>query len=555
MPFAIACFLLMTGLTAVPCAQAAQETAPLANQPLTDPLTAEIAGQLICYPIDLIGIQDQKLYGAAKELCLSAVYQRTGLRPLWVTDQGPGPDAHVIMDFLKNAENEGLDSRNYDIGEIAALSEERQPRMLARLDTLLTYNLIKYMHDASLGRIRPGRVDPPVLNDTKDLPFAPLEAMDNAVHAPDLAAYLSSLPPPHHHYADLKKALAVYRAFKKNGGWPIVPEGKTIRPNDHDDRIPAIMDRLSVTGDLAPGLPSSTWYDPPLQQAVRKFQRRHGLSPDGAIGPKTLASMNVSASARVRQIIINMARWRWQKRYLGEKYVLVNIANFDLAAIENGKEVFRLPVIVGKTQFQTPVFSDRIVDITLNPYWNIPTSIAQNEELPRLRKDAYSLMKRQIRVFSGWGQDAREIDTRFVNWHTISPGMMRQFRLRQDPGPWNALGQVKFNSPNHYDVYLHDTPSRQLFSQHRRDFSHGCIRVKDPLKLVEFALSRQPEAWPIEKIEDRIRAKKPAVIHLAEPLPVHITYQTSWVDKSGMICFNNDIYGRDERLRKVFFSE
>ncbi len=388
-----------------------------------------------------------------------------------------------------------------------------------------------------------------------DIRFDPSTATEKALNAPDLAVYLASLPPAHQHYANLKKALMTYRAMEKNGGWPSIAAGKAIRPGDNDHRLPDVIRRLSVTGDLYPRAAETTHYSPMLKNSIIKFQLRHGLGPDGVIGPNTLAAMNVPVSGRIKQIMINMTRWRWQKHDLGKKYILVNIANFDLTAFENGQEFFEMPVIVGKFQNQTPIFSDRITQITLNPYWNIPPSIAQNEELPNLQKDPNYLEKQHIRLFAGWSADDREIDSKYVDWKNMSPAGMDQFKLRQDPGAWNALGQIKFDFPNQYDIYLHDTAAQNLFSRTQRDFSHGCIRVSDPIKLAAFVLSSQAGGWTPEKIMNSIKENKNTPIRLSQPMPIYITYQTAWVDKNGMICFKDDIYGMDKELLKALYNE
>jgi len=527
-------------------------------------LSAAISEYLVCYPLELMSIENQQLSVTPEHLCLATVYGKTGIRPFWVTPKGPGPKASIVLDFLKKAEIEGLDPENYEVDQISALFTECQPRLLAKLDALLTFNLIKYIHEVSRGQIKPHYAEPSLLAEADDVNFEPLATMEKMLAAPDLADYLAGLPPAHPHYTDLKKALMTYRAIEKAGGWPFVANGKSIRPGDHDDRIPAVIRRLSVTGDWYPSIPAIPeipeipeipHYISDLEYSIMRFQQRHGLTPDGVIGPKTIAAMNVPVSGRIKQIIINMTRWRWQKHDLGETYILVNLANFDLIVFDNGRESFSIPVIVGKSQHQTPIFSDLIVDIVINPYWSVPPNIAQKEELPKLKKDSHYLVKRHVRLFSDWSADAREIDSRFVDWKNTSPAKMRQYKLRQDPGPWNALGQIKFDSPNKYDVYLHDTPTQNLFSQTQRDFSHGCIRVSDPIKLAAFALANQAGDWTPEKISNVIKKNEYAVIRLLEPLPVHITYQTSWVDKNGIISFNNDIYGRDKTLLKALFNE
>jgi L,D-transpeptidase YcbB len=518
-------------------------------------ISSAISEYLVCYPLELMRFKDQQLTVTPKALCLGMVYHVKDPNPFWVTPDGPCPNAQIILDFLKKAEAEGLDPKNYEVDKIAALFTIREPRMLAELDTLLTFNLIKYIHDVSKGQIKPYYAEPGLFAPANEVDFEPVATMAKVLGTPDLAGYLEGLPPAHPHYTNLKTALMTYRAIEKNGGWPSIPEGKIIRPGDDDDRMPAVIRRLFATGDLAPEVASDNHYSPLLKQSIIRFQARHGLAADGNIGPNTLAAMNVSAADRIQQIIVNMTRWRWQAHDLGEKYILVNIANFDLRAFDAGQEIFQLPVIVGKYQHQTPIFSDRVRYISFNPYWNVPPNIAANEELPKLKTNSHSLVNRHIRLFSGWSDNAGEIDSRFVDWKNVSPAMMRQYKLRQDSGPWNALGMIKFDFPNQYDVYLHDTPTQNLFSRTQRDFSHGCIRVSDPLKLAAFVLQGQAEDWPPEKISSRIKEKKQVVLRLAEPVPVHITYQTSWVDKSGIICFNNDIYDRDRSLRRAIFNQ
>jgi murein L,D-transpeptidase YcbB/YkuD len=518
-------------------------------------LSAAISEHLVCYPIEVMRFKNQQLTVTPKALCLGMVYQVTAPRPFWVTPDGPGLNAMVILDFLKKSEAEGLDPNNYEVDKIAARFESRETRMLAELDTLLTFNLIKYIHDVSKGQIKPYYAETEMFAPADEVDFEPVTTMAKVLGTQDLAGYLAGLPPAHAHYTHLKTALMTYRAIEKNGGWPAIPAGKIIRPGDDDDRLPAVIHRLAATGDLAPAVPPDNHYSPLLRQSIVRFQARHGLAADGNVGPQTLAAMNVSVAARIQQIIVNMTRWRWQAHDLGKKYVLVNIANFDLKAFENGQEVFQFPVIVGKYNHQTPIFSDRIRYISFNPYWNIPPNIAANEELPKLKKNPHHLVNRHIRLFSNWSDNAREIDSRFVDWKNVNPAMMRQYKLRQDSGPWNALGRIKFDFPNQYDVYLHDTPSHNLFSQTQRDFSHGCIRVSDPEKLAAWVLQGQPEDWPPEKISSHVKGKKQVFIRVAEPVPVHITYQTSWVDKGGLICFNTDIYDRDRSLRRAIFNQ
>jgi L,D-transpeptidase YcbB len=532
--------------------------APDREQSDTDALSKALADYMGCFHLELMGLEKQQLAITSKIFCLTEVYAEENQQPYWVSPAGPGPKARVALDFLKTAEEEGLDPGNYEAEEISALFRARTAQNLALLDTLLTYNLIKYIHDVHYGRIKQPHADVRQFPQAKSIEFKPREAFVKAMTAPDLAVYIEGLPPAHEHYAGLKKALALYREIQKEGGWPVVPLGTTIRPGDDDERIPAIIKRLASTGDLDPGVNHEdppAQYSPQLAASVARFQVRHGLAPDGVLGEKTLEAMNVSVDERVKQIIINMTRWRWQEHVLGEKYILVNIAGFNLSAFEAGAEAFSFPVIVGKLKHQTPVFSDRISSIEINPFWNIPNKIAREEELPDLRKDPQSLVKRNIRLFQGWSEDAPEIDSTTIDWQTVSPAMMNRYRLRQDPGSRNALGRIKFVFPNTYSVYLHDTPARSLFARNTRDFSHGCIRVSDPVRLAAFALAGENGGWTPGTIKSAIDAQKRIVIRLDESLPVHITYQTAWIDKNGIVCFNNDVYGRDKKLLNALFNE
>jgi len=519
-------------------------------------LRAALNNYLSCFRLELVALEKQQPAIRSRNFCLTEIYDKKNPQPFWVSSGGPGERARVILDFLKRAEAEGLDPRNYEVNQIAALFAERKPVALAKLDTLLTYNLIKYIHDVRSGPIKPRYVDPGLFPEAGDINFKPRENLEHAINAVDLAAYLESLPPAHGHYIGLKKALMMYRAIEQAGGWPLISAGPKIEPGTYDVRIPDIVRRLSATGDMDPMMvrgPLPVHCGPSLEKAIARFQRRHGLDPDSIIGKKTLAAMNIPVAEKIKQIIINMTRWRWQERDLGEKYILVNIAHFDLIAIDAQQHIFNCAVIVGKFKQQTPVFSNRISYIDINPYWNVPPSIARNEDLPKLRKDSGSLEKRHIRLFSDWTRDAVEIDPKAVDWHAVSPARMGQYHLRQDPGPWNALGQIKFVFPNKYKVYLHDTPTQKLFARSQRNFSHGCIRVSEPEKLAAVVLSGQDGGtWTVEKVKSSINTNERRIIKLAQPLPIHITYQTAWIDKTGIVCFNYDVYGRDKKLLRAF---
>ena len=517
-------------------------------------LIAALAEDLKLSTVNLETLAEQQLSLNNRDLCLAVIYQKTGSVPLWVSETGPESRATIILDFLKRSEEEGLNPQKHNISEIADLWTTTTPAALARLDTLLTYNLVKYIHDISYGQIQPLAADKTVFADVGETGFDVVAAVKHALDAPDLAAYLVSLAPAHKHYQGLKQALKVYRSIAASGGWKQIPLSSTLRPGETNDHLQLIYKRMLAPGIPPPPPPENKVYGPALQKAVARFQQLNDMEADGVIGPQTLAAMNLPASRLVEQIIVNMARWRWQSHFLGKKYVLINIASYNLTAFKDDEMVLNFPVIIGQLQHQTPVFSDSIKYIEMNPYWNITPSIAKNEELPNLRKNPRYLTDRHVRLFSSWGGDATELDSTSLDWQQISPSRMAGFRLRQDPGPWNALGRIKFVFPNKYSIYMHDTPSRNLFSRTKRSFSHGCIRLSNPTALALFALEDQGKEWTSEQLQSVFVSGKRMVIHLNHPLPIHITYQTSWVDKDGQIHFNRDIYSRDEKLFKALLS-
>jgi murein L,D-transpeptidase YcbB/YkuD len=299
----------------------------------------------------------------------------------------------------------------------------------------------------------------------------------------------------------------------------------------------------------------SAVFDTALEEAVKRFQQRHNLTPDGAVGKQTLAAMNVPVETRIDQIVINMERYRWLKRTLmGDRLVAVNIAGFEAVAGKPGKFDVTMPVIVGKTYHETPVFSDTIKYVVFNPYWNLTPSIARNETLPKLKKDSHYLKKHNMRIFKGWGPDAPELDATKIDWSKVSKKDMNRYRVRQDPGPDNALGTLKLVFPNKYNVYLHDTPAHGLFKKEQRAFSHGCIRMDRPAEMAAWVLGGEEKGWSLARVNEIIASRKRQVVVLDQPVPVYILYRTAFVNpEDHTLYFYEDIYGRDKLLAKALF--
>ena len=523
------------------------------GRPTDVELSKALSKYLSCFSLDLMQPSEDLPVFATEEFCLTKIYNTTNARPLWVTSDGPTEKGRIILGYLKDSFQHGLEPEDYKVNRMRELWSTKDVARLAELDTLITYNLVKYIHDICYGVLKPLASDPALFAEAGDKDFDPVVAMKHILGTGNLDKYLAGLPPQNPHYLALKGGLAHYRQIAEKGDRVMVPEGASLRPGDIDGRIKAVRKRLQITDPLlkTPRDNVASVYDSRLKQAVLAFQRQHGLTVDGVIGKNTIAALNISIAEKIASIRINMARWRWQAHDLGQKYVLVNIANFSLKAFQDEKIVLDLPVIVGEEQHQTPVFSGTIKYLDVNPFWNIPTSIAQKEELPELQKNKNYLVERHVRLFSSWQDDAVELDSRRINWHTISEGQIAGYKLRQDPGPWNALGKIKFVFPNQYSVYMHDTPAQHLFGRTKRDFSHGCIRVSNALSLAIFLLKDHPENWPLEKIQEIYNQHLREVIRLSHPVPIHITYQTTWVDQDGTMHFNRDIYARDAKLYDV----
>ena len=290
-------------------------------------------------------------------------------------------------------------------------------------------------------------------------------------------------------------------------------------------------------------------FDDTIEQGLRRFQRRHGLVVNGVAGPETIQALNVSAQARARQIALNMERWRWQPWNLGDRYIIVNAADFSMDVVEEDQIVLHMRTVVGKPYRRTPVFSATMTQIVFSPFWHVPPGIARHDILAKIQKDEAYLSRERIKVFQGWGSNAVQIDPATVEWNQIKPDTL-PYRFRQDPGLSNPLGGVKFLFPNRFNVYLHDTPLKELFDEPTRAFSSGCIRVEKAAELAAYLLRKGP-TWTLERIRSAMGAGEEQAVSLPEPIVVHLRYWTAWVSRDGVVHFRDDIYERDKVLEEA----
>lgn len=454
--------------------------------------------------------------------------------------------AGALIDQLLEAEKGGLNSRDYPIVE---LKSRQQPTVEGDAEREIAYSAVflAYASDLKVGRLSPRKMDPELFAQAKTIDGA--EALSQFATQGDVEGFFKQWAPHNPEYRALRVLLSIHRRIAADGGWPMVSDGETLKPDMRDSRVAALRARLRVSGDITidgadPGL-----YDPALVMAVKRFQNRHGLEADGKVGKSTLDALNVPVDERVRQIVLNMERWRWLPENLGDRYILVNIAGFELVLTEWGAIRERMRVIVGKPYRRSPVFSGAIKYLDINPYWTVPYKIAVEDELPQIKRDSNFLQRLGFEVF----HKDKLVDPNGVKWASLTKRNF-PYTLRQKPGPKNALGRVKFMFPNEFSVYLHDTPSHQLFSRASRAFSSGCIRVQRPIELAETVL-QGTDGWDRARIDAVLESEKNTRVNLAKPLPIHLTYSTAWSGEGGTIHFRPDIYGRDTSLHKALFAE
>lgn len=492
---------------------------------------------------------------------VSQFYAGRSYQPAWIDEAGPLPVADLLLNAVRGAEGEGLRPDDYHknpLSNAITIARTGQPslRQLSDLELLLTDAFLTYGTHLVSGRLNPKTIHSDWSQLPRDTALVPL--LQTALQTGQITETLTSLAPPHSGYARLRKALYDYRLLAQNGGWPPISAGPKLNPGQRQARVRELRARLWVSGDLStPPLPmtdpaydADLLYDDNLLQAVRHFQRRHGLADDGVIGEQTLAALNVSAEERVRQIEMNLERWRWLPGDFGQRYIMVNITNFEMAVIEGNQPVLEASVVVGTSERPTPVFTGNMSYLVLNPYWHVPRSIALKDKLPQLRRDAYSLKRQGIRIFNTLNGGG-EIDPGSVDWSQVGARNFH-YQLRQDPGPGNALGRVKFMFPNEHNVYLHDTPKRGLFSRNQRTYSSGCVRVSNPIELAEYLL--KSTSWNRETIQSAWSGKKERSVRLPENIPVHILYWTAWADEDGAVHFREDIYQHDKPLERALYA-
>ena len=496
---------------------------------------------------------------------LETLYTRAEWRPIWTDGGRPTGPARAATSVLGNAKERGVQPEDYDASALQQrareLEDTRTPsaRDVAWFDLALSIGLARHLTDISLGRVDPKNISVGINVDAKRLDRARIVRwIADHGHVQDV---VRDLEPRFLQYRNLKSALARYRALASRTDLPPVPIPlEPLRPGDTFEGATALRRRLAAIGYL-PAYDTrwsrgadSTRYDDGTAEAIKRFQERRGLDPDGILGPATVTSINVPYSRRVRQLELAMERIRWLPAFDRGPFVIVNVPSFQLYAFDTlrgtGVPDMTMNVVVGKDQVgrRTPIFERDMRYLVFRPYWVITRNILRNEILPAVRRNSGYLKKNSMEIYSGSGDTGPALPTTSANLARVSRG---ELGIRERPGPKNSLGLAKFIFPNDDNVYMHGTPATQLFSRSRRDFSHGCIRLEDPAKMAVWVL-RDPKKWPMKEVRTAMdEGKNSRRVNLTRPLPVVIYYVTAVAFPDGLVGFFDDIYRHDAGLEEA----
>ncbi len=504
-----------------------------------------------------------------KHSFLRKFYTQLFFMPAWVRE---GSTSSATKEFFAHIKNDITLYRNSKLYQDTVLLEGMAKEIYSNRGTLvqkinLEFKISQlykgYTDYAYFGSINWGafqaRISNLMVNDVSTEwvlhrpDINPVGMVENTLLGGSLGEQLQDAIPSIYRYKALQKELQRYMTLKANGGWQKVVIYGKFKLGAEEKGIPSLRERLSITGDYVSCGESQEGlvYDVCLQKAVKKFQARNGLAVDGVVGSGTLRTHNRSIDDRIITIRLNLDRIKWLNEQHSKRHIVINIPDFRFYFEEDGKLRQTMRVVVGTPNHPTPIFSDIVEYIVLNPYWNVPTSIIQKEFVPKLIKNSNAMKKQDIEIRDGWGKNAELIDPSTIDWHNYGEGTHMPFRFAQVPGNKNALGKVKFLFPNKFAVYMHDTPSKSLFGKNKRAFSHGCIRLQKPRELLK-TFSTFNSNIDFGKSQEILKGKKKTRMNLKERVPVDVIYLTAWVDYDGVLQFRNDIYNYDKMQLKSF---
>lgn len=543
---------------ATPPDTAAVPQVTVTASPVTDPVALAIRGMLTG-PEAISGLSQKD------RAAIAAFYAEAKYQPLWLENGRLGERARAAITRIAAAASDGLDPSAFALPDPEAATGD--PAADAATDVGLSVAVVRFAEEATGGRVAPSTISKDI---TRTPPTVdPKTALAKVAAAGDPAAVLDGFNPPHEEFRRLKAKLAEIRDRGEEARqFAPIATGPSLKPGMRDPRVPALRERLGLpAAEIATGsigetetasasddellatvekaIASSTdeVYDPVLVDAVKSFQSANGLESDGVVGSRTLGLLNGEPRDEEGEVLANMEMWRWMPRDLGSDYVFVNVPEFMVRVVRDGRQIHETRVVVGKTANQTPIFSDEMEYLVVNPYWHVPESIKIKEMLPEIRANPRGYMARHGYEVTWEGE---VIDPASIVW---DENAMRAVGIRQMPGEANALGHVKFMFPNKHAVYLHDTPSRALFKRTVRAFSHGCVRVDDPLAFAGAILRDDPD-WTVDRLQALYGGPEQRV-NLSRHLQVHIAYMTAWVDDKDVLQIRDDLYGHMRKIKEA----
>lgn len=465
-------------------------------------------------------------------------------QPVWIAQNQWNAKAKIALDTLHHSQNEGLFPQDYVIHLLPLEISTQNPQEQSQLDVRLTTALMQYIVDVSYGRRELRKTNEDRASSAPE-PDARV-ILTEGLKANDFSSFVANLPPKHEGYKLLRDIL-IKNEHEKQIQLPPIPAISNVTLNKNDPAIKLLHDHLVSSGDLAEPSATPTVFDNEMREALKRFQKRHHLAPNGVLNPVTRAAFNRPQIDLLKKIAINMERWRWLPHHTSKKNILVNVPGFTLYAYDNDQLVFQKKVIVGNQHRETPIFSAPMTNVKFNPNWSVPPKIAAYDILPQIQEDPQNFFNfYHMRVSSANGG---EIDPQSVNWENVSPSNF-PYKLVQMPGSNNALGKVRFSVSDPYDVYLHDTSSRENFDKEVRTLSSGCIRVQDPEVLAHFALDDN-QKWDITRVKAAMQGNTTNIVNLPKSIDVHIMYATVFVDSNKIMHVYDDVYERDAHMMKL----
>ena len=475
---------------------------------------------------------------AARDDDVAAFYRARNFEGIWSGEAAIG-HRNALLTALENAGHHGLPKNRYDVNAlIAQMQSARTPAEMGQIEVELTKVFLQYARDIQSGVLTPKSIDPMLV---REVSYTPRAELLEGFHTSNPTAFLRSLPPSTPEYTRLVETKLRLEALQATGGWGPVVNAEKLEAGASGPEVLALRNRLVAMGYMERSV--SATYDAAMVEAVRAFQRSHGLQEDGTAGPSTISELNRPISERLQSIVVAMERERWFNQDKGDRHVWVNLTDFSAKVIDYGEVTFSTRSVIGAVDpdRETPEFSDVMEYMVINPSWYVPRSIVTKEYLPQMQRNRNAASQLLITDRNGRTVNRANIDFNRYNARNFP------FSMRQPPSDRNALGLVKFMFPNQYNIYLHDTPAKSLFGREVRAYSHGCIRLNDPFEFAYALLAKQSDD-PEGLFQSRLQSGNESSVRLDEPVPVHLVYRTAFTTNTGQVEFRRDIYDRDRKI-------